>query len=388
MNKISYKQINISGYKRLLHPERIELRPLTVMIGANGTGKTSFIEIFSLLAASAKGNLKKSMTKMGGFQSLLTCKHSDKMHFDLSIDIPGQSSLEYIIQLGMQGISYTIEDEVFAQKHDQQNDPFTYIHSNGSDIRYMNSEQEKLLQPNWDYNYSETALSQTPKMYTISEKFREHLSSCIYYSAHELNVSYNAPIRLPQTIQPATHPGTNGEDLITFLYYLRETDRHRFEVIEDTLRVAFPGFNHFHFPPVAAGTISMTWEDEFFSKHLYMNQLSEGTLRFICLISLLHSPELSTVTLIDEPEVSLHPELLNILSDSMREASKHTQLIVATHSDRLIGFLDPSEVLVFDSEEGMTQMTWADSPAFDLEIWLKDFTLGELWRMGHIGGRP
>ena len=61
-------------------------------------------------------------------------------------------------------------------------------------------------------------------------------------------------------------------------------------------------------------------------------------------------------------------ELLNILRDSMREASNHTQLIVATHSDKLIGFVEPSEVLVFDSEEGMTQMAWADSPSFDLEI--------------------
>ena len=387
MSKINYRQINISGYKRLLKPDKIELRPFTVMIGANGAGKTSFLEIFSLLANSAKGNLKKSITKMGGFQSLLTCNRSENMHFELSIDITEKCSLAYSIQLGTQGISYAIENEVLSQKQDDQNNPFSFIYSNGSDIRYLNNKKEKLLQPNWDYNYSETALSQAPKMYTTSEKFREQLSSCIYYSAHDLDVSYNAPIRLPQTMQPATYPGTNGEDLIAFLYYLRETDKHRFEVIEDTLRVAFPGFNHLHFPPVAAGTISMTWEDEHFSKHLYMNQLSEGTLRFIWLISLLHSPDLSKITLIDEPEVSLHPELLNILRDAMREASNHTQLIVATHSDRLISFLDPSEVLIFDFEDGMSQLTWADSPTFDLEIWLKDYTLDELWRMGHIGGR-
>jgi predicted ATPase len=385
MPTINYKNICISGYKRLFKPDKIELRPLTVMIGANGAGKTSFLEIFSLLSASAQANLKKSITKMGGFQMLTTCNHSENIHFDLSVNVSEKILLDYQLQLGRQGLSYAIEKEILTEKQDK---PLQSIYSNGSDIRYMNNENEKVLKPNWEYNYSESALSQVPKMFTTSEKFREQLSSSMYYSAHELNVGYNAPIRLPQTMQPASHPGKNGEDLIAFLYYLRETDRFRFDVIEDTLRVAFPGFNHLHFPPVAAGTITMTWEDEFFSKQLYMNQLSEGTLRFIWLISILHSPDLSSVTLIDEPEVSLHPELLNILRDSMREASKNTQLIIATHSDRFIGFLEPSEVLVFDSEEGMTQMTWADSPSFDLEIWLKDYTLDELWRMGHIGGRP
>ena len=383
MPRINYKNICVSGYKRLFKPDKIELRPLTVMIGANGAGKTSFLELFSLLSASAKGNLKKFITKMGGFQMLTTCNHSENIHFDLSVNVSDKLLLDYQLQLERQGLSYAIEREILTQDN-----IFQSIHSNGSDIEFMDREIEMDLKPNWEYNYSESALSQVPKMFTTSEKFREQLSSCKFYRAHELDVGYNAPIRLPQTMQPATHPGKNGEDLIAFLYYLRETDRFRFDVIEDTLRVAFPGFNHLHFPPVAAGTITMTWEDEFFSKHLYMNQLSEGTLRFIWLISILHSPALSAVTLIDEPEVSLHPELLNILRDSMREASNHTQLIVATHSDRLIGFLEPSEVLVFDSEEGMTQMAWADSPSFDLEIWLKDYTLDELWRMGHIGGRP
>jgi len=387
MTRMRYKHVEISGYKRLSNPDKTELRPLTVMIGANGVGKTSFLEIFSLLAASAQGKLKKRMTKMGGFQSLLTCNDSKSIRFALSMDNPENGILDYTLQLGLQAISFTIENESLHQKHTKQKTVMDYIQSNGADIRYMNSDKEKILQPNWEYNYSETALSQVPKMYKTSEKFREYLSSCLFYSAHELNVSYNAPVRLPQTMQPALHPGTNGEDLIAFLYYLRETDRNRFEIIQDTLRVAFPGFNQLNFPPVAAGTISMTWEDEFFSKPLYMNQLSEGTLRFLWLISLLYSPSLPVVTLIDEPEVSLHPELLNILRDAMREASMHTQLIVATHSDRMISFLEPSEVLVFDSEEGMTQMTWADSPHFDLETWLKEYTLDELWRMGQIGGR-
>ena len=116
-----------------------------------------------------------------------------------------------------------------------------------------------------------------------------------------------------------------------------------------------------------------------------MHQLSEGTLRFLWLVTLLQSRDLTAVTLIDEPEVSLHPELLKLLADLMREASQRTQLIVATHSDRLIRFLEPNEVLVCDAEDGLATMTWADS--LNLEKWLEDYSLDELWAMNVIGGR-
>jgi predicted ATPase len=187
-------------------------------------------------------------------------------------------------------------------------------------------------------------------------------------------------------MRPVKLPGSKGEDLVSCLYYLRETDPDRFEVVEDTLSAAFPEFERLRFPPVAAGTLTMTWKDKNFSQPLYMDQLSEGTLRFLWLVTLLLSRDLTAVTLIDEPEISLHPELLKLLADVMREASRRTQLIVATHSDRLIGFLEHNEVLVCDAEEGLTTMTWADS--LDLEKWLADYSLDELWAMNVIGGRP
>src|SRR5207253_10009566 len=103
------------------------------------------------------------------------------------------------------------------------------------------------------------------------------------------------------------------------------------------------------------------WRETGFSKPLYMHQLSEGTLRFLWLATLLQSPGLTALTLLDEPEVSLHPELLSLLADLLREASQRTQVIVATHSDRLIRFLQPDEVVVMDSaEDGTATLTWAD----------------------------
>jgi predicted ATPase len=193
-------------------------------------------------------------------------------------------------------------------------------------------------------------------------------------------------VKLPQQLKPVDMPGANGEDLVPFLFYLRETNRDCFEAIEDTLKSAFPGFESLSFPPAAAGMLSMTWKEKHFKSPLYMHQLSEGTLRFLWLISLFQSPGLSTVTMIDEPEVSLHPELLSLLADLMREASGRTQVIVATHSDRFIRFLNPSEVLVMDIDDnGFATAKWADT--LDLDEWLKEYSLDEVWRFGRMGGR-
>ena len=102
---------------------------------------------------------------------------------------------------------------------------------------------------------------------------------------------------------------------------------------------------------------------------------------------MLQSPGLTALTLLDEPEVSLHPELLSLLADLLREASNRTQLIVATHSDRLIRFLQPNEIVLMDStDDGMSTMKWADE--LDLEKWMKDYSLDELWSNGRLGARP
>jgi predicted ATPase len=187
-------------------------------------------------------------------------------------------------------------------------------------------------------------------------------------------------------MRPAVLPGKDGEDLVTCLYNLRETERDRFEAIEDALRAAFPGFERLDFPPVAAGTLAMTWRDRNFSQPFYTHQLSEGMLRFLWLATLLQSPGLTALTLIDEPEVSLHPELLSLMADLFREAARRAQLIISTHSDRLVRFLKPDEVVVMDStEDGLAKLTWADQ--LDLEEWLAEYTLDEVWRRGRMGGR-
>lgn len=371
-----FQKIHIQGFRRLVDVE-LEMRPIMIMIGVNGSGKTSFLDVWSMLSASSAGQLS---ARMGVISELITRDKADKLEFELLSSVPDYAPLQYHLCIEPQGNSYSIANETLSQTNNPGEKPFMHIISSGTDIQYFGSKDKKLLRPNWEVNPLETSLYQIPKMFKEPENLRRALASCVFYGS--LDVGSKAPIRLPQTMYPTQIPSADGHDLVSCLYYLRETDHDRFELLEDTLLTAFPDFERLDFPPVAAGMLAMTWKDRNFSRPIYTHQLSEGTLRFLWLATILISRNLPAITLIDEPEVSMHPELLSLLADLMRDASKRTQLIVATHSDRLIRFSKPEEVVVIEVEDGEAKFTWADS--MDIDHWLKDYTLDEIWAMRRL----
>lgn len=378
-----FTKLRIRGFRRLNNVD-LPLRRLCVMIGANGTGKTSVLDVLSLLASSAAGQMSMSISELGGLTSLLTYDRSDDLELGIAMDVAGHQPLDYSLRIQPAGIAYRIEKESLSQRRRPDPPPFFHLTAQGPDIQYFEGVQGRLVRPNWEHNPLETSLSQVPKMFQEPEDFRRRLASSTFY--HVLDVSARSPVRVPQPMQPSTLPGKNGEELVSCLYYLREMEHHRFEAIEDALRAAFVRFERLDFPPVAAGTLALAWREKGFSRPLYMHQLSEGTLRFLWLATLLQSPGLTALTLLDEPEVSLHPELLSLLADLLREAARRTQIVVATHSDRLVRFLTPSEILTMDTaDDGTTWLRWADE--LDLEKWLEEYTLDELWRNGRLGAR-
>ena len=361
----------------------LPIRPFMVLIGANGVGKTSFLDALSLLSASASSNLNSALSRLGGVANLLTRSKSEELSFLVNMTAPGHNLFEYELRIAPGGTGHAITRESLSRQG-PGGDPFLHIDSWGSDIRYYEIEGRRLVRPDWEHNPLETSLSQVPKMFRQPEEFRRVLSTAVQY--HVLDVGPRAPVKMPQPMKPATLPGHDGADLVPYLYSLREGERECFDAVVDSLRAAFPDFEELNFPPVAAGMLAMTWKDKKFDRPIYMNELSEGTLRFIWLTALLQSTHLPTITMIDEPEVSLHPELLSLSADLMREAAGRTQLVVATHSDRFVRFLKPEEVVVMDmDDEGCTTATWADS--MDLEEWLAEYSLDEVWRMGRMGGR-
>jgi predicted ATPase len=199
-------------------------------------------------------------------------------------------------------------------------------------------------------------------------------------------VDERAPIRLPQDITVGTIPSDDGDRLFASLYNMRLESPECFEALLDKIRIVYPSFSKLDFPVAASGKISLYWYDKHNKEPLDQRELSDGTLRFLWLLTILHSPNKPPLVLIDEPEVSMHPQMLMVLADAMKEASAQTQLIVATHSDRLLRWMNPEDVCVMDVEDGQTKMTWLDPER--LKSWLERYTLDELWHMGELGGRP
>lgn len=379
-----FDKLHVQGFRRL-SDVTLELRSLSVLIGANSVGKTSILDVLKLLGASADGRLGKTLDDLGGIAGLLTRERADRLSFKLEMEQAADATMHYALSLAPQGPAYLIEDErLVCERRGDLTVGRVHIEAHGTQVGYREDTGGEVIRPTWEHNPRETSLSQVPKAYRETEDFRRRLASCSSY--HLLDIGARSPVRLPQPMRPATLPGPNGEDLVSFLFYLRETERERFDAVEDSLKAAFPGFERLDFPPVAAGTLAMTWRDRNFNKPIFTHELSEGMLRFLWLAALLQSPGLTSLTLLDEPEVSLHPELLGLLVGLLREASERTQLVVATHSDRLVRFLRPDEVIVMDIEEdGTTRATWADQ--LDLDHWLSEYSLDEVWRLGRMGGR-
>jgi predicted ATPase len=381
---VGFSRLSVSGYRRLRSVD-LRLRPLNVLIGANGVGKSSILDVCRLLGASAKGELSNAINEAGAFVNILTADgHTGKIDLGLEQEHRQDARLDYRLTLSSAGIFYAIANEALVEfVGNEQKSAFKQLEGAGKQIQYFN--QGRWYRPEGEYSQAETALFQVPRRFQTQATFRHALSN-ISDLYHTLDVSSRSAVRLPQTLTPVRIPGPNGERLVSCLYTLRETAQDRFEAIEDALHVAFPGFERLEFPPVGAGTLTLGWRERGFSRSFFGNELSEGTLRFLWLATLLQAPELPTTLLIDEPEVSLHPELLRIMTELMRDASERTQLIVATHSDRLVRFLHPEEIIVCDLDEAGSMTTqWAND--LNLKAWLEDYTLDQLWSKGILGGR-
>ncbi|MFH0810884.1 MAG: AAA family ATPase, partial [Pseudomonadota bacterium] len=207
------KRIKISGFRRLREID-LPVRPFMVLIGANGVGKTSILDAFSLLSASASssGNLNSTLSRFGGIASILTRGKSEELSFLVDMDVPNYEPLEYELHLTPRGVGYSISKEVLSQARVGYEKPFTHIDSSNGDIRYYEIDENRLVRPDWEHNPLETSLSQVPKMFRQPEELRRILATTTHY--HVLDVGPRAPVKLPQPMKPATLPGVDGEDLV------------------------------------------------------------------------------------------------------------------------------------------------------------------------------
>ena len=217
---------------------------------------------------------------------------------------------------------------------------------------------------------------------------RGHLDSWRTYHFHD--TSANSPFKKTGEVHDNRFLRPDGSNLAAFLYRLRERYPTQYDSIRRTVQQAAPFLDDFQLEPLALNQdkIRLEWRHKGSDSYFDASSFSDGTLRFIALATLFLQPEhlRPSVILLDEPELGLHPYAVTLLESLVGSASVDTQVILATQSPTLLDHFSPEDVLVADRVDGATQFTHLDPE--QLKVWLKSYSLGELWEKNELGGRP
>jgi predicted ATPase len=178
----------------------------------------------------------------------------------------------------------------------------------------------------------------------------------------------------------------NAANLAAVLMRMEIAHPERFQQITETVRQVAPFFGEFVLREVAAGQTQLLWKDRHSDLVYYANQLSDGTLRYICLATLLLQANPPSTMIIDEPELGLHPYAIKLLASLLYEAADSCQVIVSTQASLLLDELSPEQVIVVNQHDGASTFERLDPER--LGEWLEEYTLGQLWEKNELGGLP
>lgn len=201
-----------------------------------------------------------------------------------------------------------------------------------------------------------------------------------------ISTTRRALVRAAQRVSPVMWHYSDGSDLCIRLLDIQQRLPKHYESILETLKVAFPSFQRLELKIVGDSFIGLYWHEAHLPSPLGAGQLSDGTLRFLWLLSILYHPDCPPVVLFDQPESHFHPKLIEMLVEVFRECSHWTQIVATTHSPTIVRFIRPEELLVMDDDEnGKARIQRASD--LNLDHWLADFSLDEIWSMGRLSDR-
>jgi predicted ATPase len=349
--------ITIQGFKSIASIEKLALRPINVVIGANGSGKSNFVGVFEFLHAIREGRLRNYLPEAGGADKVLhfSSKTTRVMYFDLSFKT-GRYSVK---------LRPTADDGLYVDELEVNDRAMSPVY----DIVATTDDEES----KWDQD---------------SKRLQDLLLSWRIY--HLNDTSFFSPMRKTARVDDNRFLSPDGANLPAFLYLLREKHRAFYNLIVRTVQMATPFFDDFRLDPLRLkpDDIKLEWRHKKSDQYFDASSLSDGTLRFIALAILFLQPEQyrPSLILVDEPELGLHPYALEVLASLIRQASVTTQVIVSTQSSLLLDHFDPEDVLIADRVDGGTQLTRL--PSERLAKWLEDYSLGQLWEKNELGGRP
>lgn len=368
---MTLKHITLEGYKSIKSLD-IELNQLNVLIGANGSGKTNFISFFKFLNQVIEGNLNFYVRKSGDADSFLyygqknTTRISIKL--DFKSDMPHLSNIYECKLVPTLGNSLIFEEEK-TFFHDRINYDIPYISNSFS------GHQETFL----------IAAAQEEKN-RIERHVLEHLKSWCVYHFHD--TSDTAPMKRQGDLNDNFYLRPDAGNLAAYLYWLKKKHPHHYQKIRDTIQLVAPFFDDFILRPMLENEnkIQLEWREKGSDYPFLAYHLSDGTLRFICLTTLLLQPDLPKTILIDEPELGLHPFAINTLASLIKSAATRTQIIISTQSVPLVNLFNLEDLLIVNRKNQATVIERLQSAEFD--SWLDEYSVGELWEKNVIGGRP
>jgi predicted ATPase len=367
------KKLTIEGFKSVRKLEGFELRHLNVLIGANGAGKSNFVGFFRLLRELIEQRLQLALATEGGADACIylgpkvTQQLVAKLYF-------GANSYEFTL------VPTADNRLVFAEEVAVFNGDFgTTRHRLGS------GQAEAKLK---DHKDDPGKIGR----YGVPHHVFQAVSSWVVYHFHDTSASAGVRRQGPINDNELLRP--NAENLAAFLYRIQTTQPFTYGKIRDVVRLAAPFFHDFKLRPTPANPelIQLEWLQKDSDYPFRASQLSDGTLRFICLATALLQPLPPPTVLFDEPELGLHPYALTLLANLFQQAAKlygthvSNQVIVSTQSAPLLNEFSPEDVIVVERTRG--QSTFRRLEPAHLSEWLGEYTLGELWQKNVLGGRP
>lgn len=354
-------RLSVRGFKSIRELEDFQLNEhLNVLIGANGAGKTNFISLFRMLGEMMDGHLQLYVKGEGGPDALLF--GGRKRTPEISVDL-------YFAKNGY-GFSLVPVASQLAFSREQM---------------YFSGDRTAVW-PSLGSGHSEAKLP-TIQGDQIAAYVLPAVQSWRVFHFHD--TSSSARVRLEQEVRDNLRLKPDASNLAPFLRMLRKRHRSSYAAIVDAVRLVAPFFRDFVDRPEPINRIDLEWlEVDDRDTPRGPLQLSDGTLRFICLATLLLQPShlQADTIIVDEPELGLHPYALAVLAGLLRQASEQKQIIVSTQSVELVNEFSASDVIVAERNEGASVFRKLD--AEHLKEWLEDYALGELWKMNVVGGRP
>lgn len=366
---------------------QLEMKPLNVLVGPNASGKSNLLEAIALLRA-APSELAAPVRSGGGIRNWIWQGQSESPAVvESMVSNPlGRHYIRHRIEFTESSQSFELVDE--RVENDQpdygENEVFFfYRFQNGSPILSVKGQDNRRHLQRQDVVLDESILSQRkdPDQFPELAHLSRSYGQIRLYRQWEFGRSTN--IRDPQRIDVRPNPlMENFSNLGMFLNRLRQTPRTKANFIEK-LSDIYEDLTDFQLN-FEGGTVQIFFTEGDFA--MPATRLSDGSLRYLCLLAILLDPEPPPLIGIEEPELGMHPDLIPGIADLLVDASSRCQLVVTTHSDILVDALteQPESVVVCEKHDGRTTMKRLNQS--ELSHWLEKYRLGELWTSGELGG--